>query len=170
MEIPQGAARELSAAALKPPDKGSVRSNPEDSASSQNCRSPSNTGNVCRRLVAGTKRMIPLRARSRRATVLSGDDELLATWSSMAPCSSPSRPRRAGGAGGLAARLDRDGARRHPELRSGRRNGARSNKETHSSRCGGEVLRSRPLSITSILRMQATSATFAGLPPADRRR
>src|SRR3974390_3448210 len=36
-----------------------------------------------------------------RATVLSGSDKLLPTWGSMAPCSPPSRPLRAGGAGGL---------------------------------------------------------------------
>ena len=33
--------------------------------------------------------------------MLSGDDELLATWSSMAPCAPPSRPLRAGCADGL---------------------------------------------------------------------
>jgi len=52
------------------------------------------------------------------------------TWPSLAPGSPPSSPLRAASGDGLAARLDRGGARRLPQSRSGRRNRAWSNRET----------------------------------------
>jgi hypothetical protein len=60
------------------------------------------------------------------------------TWPSLAPCSPPSSPLRAASGGGLAASLDRGCARRLPQSRSGRRNGAWSNRETALPRTTGK--------------------------------
>src|SRR6516165_5580147 len=77
---------------------------------------------------------------SRRATVLSGDDELLPTWSSMAPCSLPSRPLRAGGAGGLRPVLTAAVRDAHHDIGRGGETVPGRTKKLPSGRGGGEVI------------------------------